>query len=53
MWHGGTSDSTQGATDPDYGLVTKGSRAGVSRLQSDIDSYASDIAWIKIGRAHV
>ena len=46
MWHGGASDSTQGATDPDYGLVTKGSRAGVSRLQSDIDSYASDIAWI-------
>ena len=46
MWHGGTSDNSEGATDPDYGLVTKGSRAGVSRLQSDLDSYASDISWI-------
>ncbi len=46
MWHGGTTDSSEDAEDPDFGAVTKGSRAGVSRLQSDIDSYASDIEWI-------
>lgn len=52
MWHGGDTSNAGGPMeedDPDaekYDLVKAGSRAGVSRLQSDIDSYATDIAWI-------
>ena len=51
MWHGG--DEAFGGpgaeADPDapaHALCIQGSRAGVSRRASDIDSYASDIAWI-------
>ena len=39
-----TSDST--GTDDNIGLIAKGSRAGVSRLAADGDSYASAIKWI-------
>lgn len=47
MWAGGATDNGGGATDTeDLGMIKEGSRAGVSRLQSDADSYASDIAWI-------
>ncbi len=46
MFHGGVADKSEDATDPDFGLIEKGSVAGVSRLASDKDSYASDIEWI-------
>lgn len=55
MWHGGDTSMGGGPGGPGgeaaeetekYDLVKAGSRAGVSRLQSDIDSYATDIAWI-------
>ncbi len=53
MWHGG--DQSQGGGpmgDIDapevkpHNLLFEGSRAGVSRLMSTINSYASDVAWI-------
>lgn len=53
MWHGG--DQSQGGgpmgdidapeVEP-HNLLFEGSRAGVSRLMSTIDSYASDVAWV-------
>ena len=46
MWHGGVTDSSEGAEDPDFGLIAKGSCAGVSRLSADEESYASAVAWI-------
>lgn len=52
MWHGGDTSMGGGpgaesdAETEKYDLVKAGSRAGVSRLSSDIDSYATDIAWI-------
>lgn len=46
LWAGGTqSDSTSTDTSA-MDWVQAGSRAGVSRLSSSIDSYATDIAWI-------
>ena len=59
MWHGGDTSMGGGPGGPggpgggeeaeeteEYDLVKAGSRAGVSRLQSDLESYASDISWI-------
>ncbi len=46
MWHGGVTDSDEDAEDPDYGAIAKGSCAGVSRLGTTIDSYATDIEWV-------
>ena len=49
MWHGGTSDGgtkPMGGDPNDMTLLGEGSRAGVSRLMSDVDSYASDVSWI-------
>ena len=51
MWHGGDEafGGPGAAADPDapaHALCIQGSRAGVSRLASDLDSYATDIAWI-------
>ena len=46
MFHGGVADKSEGAEDPDFGLIEKGSAAGVSRLASDEESYATDINWI-------
>lgn len=46
MFHGGAADTSEGASDPDFGLVREGSRAGVSRLSSDEESYPTDIRWI-------
>ena len=52
MWHGGASGGSAvpgGSSDPDdISLVEQGSRAGVSRLESDDESYASDISWINM-----
>ena len=42
-----TTGGTSTATDTsDYSLVEDGSRGGVSRLASSIDSYATDVQWI-------
>ncbi|MBQ6411098.1 MAG: hypothetical protein IJI16_04025, partial [Atopobiaceae bacterium] len=46
MFHGGVADKAEGAEDPDFGLIAQGSRAGVSRLASNAESYATDIQWI-------
>ena len=46
LWAGGTQDGFT-ETDPEaMELVEQGSRAGVSRLESSYDSYASDVQWI-------
>ena len=55
MWHGGDTSMGGGPGGPGaeaseetekYDLVKAGSRAGVSRLSSDLESCASDISWI-------
>ncbi|MBE6480506.1 MAG: twin-arginine translocation signal domain-containing protein, partial [Olsenella sp.] len=46
MWHGGAEDHSEGATDPDFGLIPQGSTAGVSRLASNAESFAADIQWV-------
>lgn len=46
MWHGGAADSSEGAEDPDYGLLDQGSCAGVSRLSANEENYPSAISWI-------
>ncbi|MCR4870077.1 MAG: glycoside hydrolase family 3 C-terminal domain-containing protein [Atopobiaceae bacterium] len=47
MWHGGATDNSQLSTDTSsFGLCEKGSRAGVSRLRSKLESYATDVQWI-------
>lgn len=46
MFHGGAADTSDGAEDPEFGLLRQGSRAGVSRLSSDEESYPTDIRWI-------
>lgn len=46
MWHGGTADNSEGAADPDYGLLEKGSCAGVNRLYADGENYVSAVSWI-------
>lgn len=52
MWHGGDTSmggapgSDEGGETEKYDLVKAGSRAGVSRLSSDLESCASDISWI-------
>lgn len=44
--NGTTGGSTTTTDTNGYGLIDEGSRAGVSRLSSDAESYASDIDWI-------
>ena len=52
MFHGGTEAAGIPGQEPDpeksekNALLKAGSRAGVSRLASNIESYASDVAWI-------
>lgn len=46
LWAGGTQSSTTTTDTSAMDYVEAGSRAGVSRLQSSIDSYATDVAWI-------
>ncbi|MBQ1449123.1 MAG: hypothetical protein IIZ15_03380, partial [Coriobacteriales bacterium] len=46
MFHGGVADKSEGAEDPEFGLIAQGSAAGVSRLASNEESYATDIQWI-------
>lgn len=51
MFHGGAASgdgaaSVGGVEQNNVGLIAEGSRAGVSRLSSTQDSYASDIKWI-------
>ena len=48
---GGTYDAVSviingGTVDDEYEWIPEGSRSGVSRLNSDAESYASDVAWI-------
>ena len=46
MWHGGVTDNSEGAEDPDFGLIAKGSCAGVSRLSANEENYAAAVSWI-------
>jgi beta-glucosidase len=46
LWAGAAAAGGMGTDTDDLGLIKEGSRAGVSRLMSDADSYATDIAWI-------
>ena len=48
LWHGGptSGSSNPGADVNNFDWIEGGSRAGVSRLQSDGESYATDVAWI-------
>ncbi|MBQ9057555.1 MAG: glycoside hydrolase family 3 C-terminal domain-containing protein [Atopobiaceae bacterium] len=46
MFHGGVSEDQTSTDTTAFGLVEKGSRAGVSRLQSNPESYATDVQWI-------
>ena len=47
LWAGANSDAESTTTDANNNdLVDQGSRAGVSRLQSSGESYATDIEWI-------
>ena len=47
LFAGAASDSSDStSTDDNIGLIAKGSRAGVSRLAADPESYASAVKWI-------
>lgn len=46
LWAGGTQSSSTTTDTSAMDYIEAGSRAGVSRLQSSIDSYATDVAWI-------
>ena len=46
LWAGAATSGGMGTDKDDFGNIEKGSRAGVSRLMSNIDTYAADIAWI-------
>lgn len=46
LWAGGTQSSSTTTDTSDMDYIEAGSRAGVSRLQSSADSYATDVAWI-------
>ena len=46
LWAGAAAAGGMGTDTDSLGLIAEGSRAGVSRLQSSIDSYATDVAWI-------
>ncbi len=46
LWAGGTQSSSTTTDTSAFDYIEAGSRAGVSRLQSSIDSYASDVEWI-------
>ncbi|MCI1665976.1 MAG: glycoside hydrolase family 3 C-terminal domain-containing protein [Atopobiaceae bacterium] len=46
LWAGGTQSSTTSTDTSATEYVDAGSRAGVSRLASSLDSYATDVQWI-------
>ncbi len=46
LFHGGTQSNQTSTDTSSFDLVERGSRAGVSRLSADPDSYASAVAWI-------
>lgn len=49
LWHGGVAPAVQSSdawSPSGYEWIEQGSCAGVSRLKSDIDSFANDISWI-------
>lgn len=46
FWAGAAVAGGRSADTEDLGLIEEGSRAGVSRLQSDLESYATDVSWI-------
>ena len=46
MWHNGFTSMATPLDDDSVTILTDGMRAGVSRANSDIDSYATDIAWV-------
>ena len=46
LWAGGTQSSNVTTDTSAMDYIEAGSRAGVSRLQSSIKSYATDIEWI-------
>ena len=46
LFHGGTQSDQTSTDTSNFDLVEKGSRAGVSRLAANPDSYASSVAWI-------
>ncbi|MDO4849598.1 MAG: glycoside hydrolase family 3 N-terminal domain-containing protein [Coriobacteriia bacterium] len=46
LWAGGTQSSSTTTDTSAMDYIEQGSRSGVSRLQSSIDSYATDIEWI-------
>lgn len=46
LWAGGDKAGGMGTNTEDLGLIKEGSRAGVSRLASDGESYGTDIDWI-------
>lgn len=47
LFHGGASDADQLSTNTeDFTLLDRGSRAGISRLETTVESIAADVAWI-------
>ena len=46
MWHDGFTSSAVPLDDATCEKLTQGLRAGVSRANSNIDSYATDIKWV-------
>ncbi len=46
VWAGGTQSSSTETDTSAMDYIEAGSRAGVSRLQSTIDTYATDVEWI-------
>ncbi len=46
LWAGGTQSSSTTTDTSTMDYIEQGSRAGVSRLQSSLKSYATDIDWI-------
>ena len=46
LWAGGTQSSSTTTDTSAMDYIEAGSRAGVSRLQSSIKSYATDVEWI-------
>ena len=46
VWAGGTQSNNMTTDTSAMDYIEAGSRSGVSRLQSDAESYATDVAWI-------
>lgn len=46
LWAGAAAAGGMGTDTDDLGLIKQGSRAGVSRLMSNPESYPTDIKWI-------